>query len=240
MCVNGKFSVIDNVARHEAGPSTNAVQLVSPHWSSDHYAAEQIRHLVRQIFFPGWPKPARQVVFSSIEEHGEVAGICLQVGEELAAEVPGKVAVINTDWRTSTLDQVCGRTAADTTPAVTPGLLRMFSRQISDRLWLVPLEVFVGDNDPALAATWLRGRLAQLRLDFDYALLHAPPAGLYTEASLLASLTDGIILVIQANLTRRGVAQKTKQELEGANARLLGTVLTDRTFPIPEGIYKRL
>jgi hypothetical protein len=31
-----------------------------------------------------------------------------------------------------------------------------------------------------------------------------------------------------------------KERLYSANARLLGTVLNDRKFPIPEKIYKRL
>jgi len=32
-------------------------------WDPDAFGEEQIRGLVRQVFLPGWPKPARQVVF---------------------------------------------------------------------------------------------------------------------------------------------------------------------------------
>src|SRR5205823_5431720 len=134
---------------------------------------------------------------------------------------------------------VHGRTAADVIPA-TPGLLRMFSRQISDRLWLVPLEVSAADNHPDLAADWLSRQLAQLRMDFDYSVLHVPAASLYGDASLFGTLTDGLVLVLQANRTRRTVALETKRNLETANVRVLGTVLANRTFPVPQRIYDRL
>jgi Mrp family chromosome partitioning ATPase len=104
----------------------------------------------------------------------------------------------------------------------------------------MPMEVFLGEQPEGRSAAWLRGRLEQLRLDFDYTLLHAPAAGWSSEAALLGNMCDGVILVIEAGSTRRLVAQKVKAMLQAANARLLGTVLTERTFPIPEGIYRKL
>jgi Mrp family chromosome partitioning ATPase len=49
-----------------------------------------------------------------------------------------------------------------------------------------------------------------------------------------------MVLVLEANSTRRAGAQKVKEKLHSANARLLGAVLSERTFPIPETIYKKL
>ena len=40
--------------------------------------------------------------------------------------------------------------------------------------------------------------------------------------------------------TRRIAARKIKETLEAAEARILGTVLSDRVFPIPDRIYRRL
>ncbi len=144
-------------------------------WNPDRFGDEQIRNLVRQVFLPGWPKPARQVVFCAVED-GDVAGICLRVSQALAAQIPGNVALVE----------------------------------------------------------------AELRLEFDYTVLHGPPAGLCSDAALLGYLSDGVILVLQANSTRRAAAQRAVQTLQATNARLLGSVLNGRTFPIPEGIYRRL
>ena len=73
-------------------PQTSAVR-ESIAWNPDRFGEEQIRSLVRQVFLPGWPKPARQVVFCAVED-GDVAGICLRVGQVLAAQIPGNVALV--------------------------------------------------------------------------------------------------------------------------------------------------
>jgi Mrp family chromosome partitioning ATPase len=56
----------------------------------------------------------------------------------------------------------------------------------------------------------------------------------------LGSGSDGIVLVLRANSSRRESARKATQDLQNAKARVLGAVLNQRTFPIPESIYKKL
>ncbi len=210
-------------------------------WDCDEFAEEQVRCLVRRVFFPGWPRPARQVVISAVDQDTNVSGVCMQVGQALAQQIPGSVCVVEANRRApefensygrSTIDPVCGQE--------TSGSLRESSRQISGKLWQVPLQAFLGENVGGMSASWLRGRLRQLRMEFECAVLHAPPAVLSSEAALLGSLSDGVILVLEANSTRRLAARKAKEMLQATNARLLGVILSERTFPIPEGIYRKL
>src|SRR5258708_26835679 len=56
----------------------------------------------------------------------------------------------------------------------------------------------------------------------------------------MGQLADGVILVLSAQRTRRVTARNVKEGLERAEARILGTVLSDRDFPIPERIYRRV
>jgi len=56
----------------------------------------------------------------------------------------------------------------------------------------------------------------------------------------MAQIADGVVLVVSAERTRRAAACKIKEMLEAAQVRLLGAVLSDREFPIPERIYRRL
>jgi Mrp family chromosome partitioning ATPase len=86
---------------------------------------------------------------------------------------------------------------------------------------------------------WL-SHLAALRNEFEFAVIHGPTAGTSSEAALLGQLTDGIILVLGAHSTRRATARQIKETLEAAHCRILGTVLSQRTFPVPERIYRRL
>ena len=78
-------------------PQTSAAR-ESIAWNPDRFGEEQLRSLVRQVFLPGWPRPARQVVFCAVED-GDVAGICLRVGQVLAAQIPGNVALVEAHLR---------------------------------------------------------------------------------------------------------------------------------------------
>jgi capsular exopolysaccharide synthesis family protein len=60
------------------------------------------------------------------------------------------------------------------------------------------------------------------------------------ETVLLASATDGVILVVRANRTRREVIQKAVHILHKARCRMIGVVLNDRRYPIPDFLYRRI
>ena len=78
------------------------------------------------------------------------------------------------------------------------------------------------------------------REKFRYAVFDSAPYTLFPDASILAPKMDGVILVIEAEKTRREVAQRAKEQLEKAGAKILGTVLTKRKYYIPKSIYRRL
>jgi hypothetical protein len=209
-------------------------------WTLESFAKEQIRGLVRQVFLPGWPRTCRQVVFSAVDHGTDIAPICMQVGETLADEGSGVACVVEA----SSWDREGDATLKDRLAAVGGekrfGTLRDLSQQLSASLFFMPRSVFLVGNENGFSTAWLRSRLAELRLEFDYTVLQGPAAGAGSEAALLGATCDGLVLVLQANTTRRATAQRVKETLYSANARLLGTVLSERTFPIPRAIYRRL
>jgi hypothetical protein len=195
------------------------------------FAEEQLRRLVRQVFFPGWPKPARHAAFVGIESDTDVAAICLQVGQILATEIQGNTCVVETDPHA---------TGTYSFEAKDGSRNRNRARQVSNRLWWMPHAVFLEGSAPGISPVWLESRLEKFHADFDFTLLHLPAAARSSEAVLLGHLSDGVVLVVEANSTRRAKALATKEMLQAANVRILGTVLNGRRFPIPEGIYRRL
>jgi protein-tyrosine kinase len=209
-------------------------------WNPDRFADEQIRLLVRRVFFPGWPKPARHVVFSAVDENAYVAEICMEVAKALSAQVSASVCLIEANPHNPELESVFGRPDYRRTSRNELKPLQACSQHISRNLWLAPLRVLLGDNDDISSCAFLERRLSDFHLEFDYTVLHAPSAGQYSEAALLGHLSDGVVVVLEANSTRRVAAQKTKEMLQAANARVLGAVLSERTFPIPQGLYRRL
>jgi len=79
-----------------------------------------------------------------------------------------------------------------------------------------------------------------LRDAFDYILIDAPPLNQYAEAIGLGQLADGLVLVLEANATRRESALRVTEMLRAAQVQVLGAVLNKRTFPIPQSLYHRL
>jgi len=215
-------------------------QVVQPAgWDPESFSQEQVRGLVRQVFFSAGSKAAREVVLSAVDPEAEVGSICLQVAETLAEQVTENVCVVEANLHAPGLEPAYGRNRNDGLCAPdTDEAMRVSSRQISRRLWLVSWEMDLGQN--GFSVSWLRNQVGELRRRYGYTVLHAPPAGMYSETALLGHLTDGVILVLEAHTTRRVAAQKAKETLLAANARLLGTVLSERRFPIPERIYRRL
>lgn len=63
-----------------------------------------------------------------------------------------------------------------------------------------------------------------------YLLFDSPPVVAVTDAAVLASRMDGVLLVIQAGRTTRDAAKKAKALLEKVNARLLGVVLNNVAY----------
>ncbi|MHB8217608.1 MAG: P-loop NTPase family protein [Candidatus Sulfotelmatobacter sp.] len=204
-------------------------------WDPDNFAREQIRGLVRRVFLANSGKPVKQVAFSAAEPGTDVGVICDQVGHALALETPGEVAIVS---RNSPAPEM---TQAQNYPRYSgSSAIKACSTQIAANLWRVPAAGLRElSPEPATGRYWLWA-LAELRNDFEYAVIHGPEAGTSSESAVLGQLAEGIILVIEAHNTRKATARKIKEMLEASQSRILGTVLSERTFPVPEKLYRRL
>jgi capsular exopolysaccharide synthesis family protein len=69
--------------------------------------------------------------------------------------------------------------------------------------------------------------IAALAEEADQVFFDTPPVVAVTDAAVLATRVDGVLLVIGAGKTRREDARMAIQRLEQINARLVGTVLTN-------------
>ena len=56
-------------------------------------------------------------------------------------------------------------------------------------------------------------------------MIDSPPLGSVTDPVILATIVDGVILVVDGRRTRRQDARRAKEQLERVNARILGVLL---------------
>jgi Mrp family chromosome partitioning ATPase len=121
------------------------------------------------------------------------------------------------------------------------GPIRSFAKLVrGDNLWLLSSGSLASDSPKLLNSERMKSRLAELRKEFDFVLIDAPPLTRYADAVALGQLADGLILVLEANSTRREAAVQVSENLRAANIKILGAVLNKRTFPIPETLYNKL
>lgn len=202
-------------------------------WNPANFAREEIRRLVRQIFTSNVPGLRRQIVFSGVDPETDIGGLCLRVGEALAMETPADIAVVGT-LRGAIEPPERYELSDYTKNRYTP--LRLIAKQVRPNLWLVPVE----EKKEQCSATFLHAYLSEVRREFEYSIVQSPAASESNQATTMAQFADGMVLVLSAQRTRRAAARKIKQALLEAQVRLLGAVLSDREFPLPEALYRRL
>lgn len=206
-------------------------------WSPAGFAREQIRGLVQQVFFCNGLRPLRQVVFNALEPETDVRSLCWRVGETLALETSGSIAIVGVFPRLIHRAETRSEGLAEPGSPEHSLRLREIATRVRGNLWLVPHGMESDGSDTAVS---LASFLSEVRRQFDYSIVQGPAAGKSNRAAATVQCADGVVLVLSAQRTRRAAARSIKQALEATHARILGTVLSDRVFPIPEAIYRRL
>ncbi|MGO9126862.1 MAG: CpsD/CapB family tyrosine-protein kinase [Terriglobales bacterium] len=202
---------------------------------------EELTKLVQRLFL--LPDSARTVIFSSVERGAGCTWLTSQVGRILAESGRNTVCIVDANLRYPAMHEVFGignhngladAVAASASPQ---GYLR---RTTLANLWLLTCGSPEKAEQALNTSDSLLTTIQQLRSQFDFVLIDSPPMNLFNDAVRLAAAGDGIALVLKANSSRREIAQRMLLEARAANVRVLGAVLNQRTFPVPESIYKRL
>jgi succinoglycan biosynthesis transport protein ExoP len=129
-------------------------------------------------------------------------------------------------------------TAADGVQSLTfnPGLGRTESgRPVTDvirptnvrGLSLLPCGALPTNASNLLSGVRMRVLLQELAKSFDLVILDTPPVLATADAGILASIADGVLLVVRAGQTDRVAAKRAQQQLTNVGARIVGTVLND-------------
>ena len=200
---------------------------------------EEMLRLIQRIFLSANGSAPRQVVLCGVDDDNGSSSVCARAGRTLAANSSRPVCVVDANVRSPRLSGIFG--VEGTNPFSGPSApLREQCVKVGGNLWLAGPNILADNSRVLLPPVQLKERLAELRGEFEYMLIDAPGTSVCGDAQLLGLVADAAILVVEANVTRRLTARKAKESLEAAGVHLLGTVLHNRSFPIPESLYKRL
>jgi hypothetical protein len=205
-------------ARVAAQPAAASAEKASP-------ISPAVLSLARQVFSAGNAVKRRRVLFVAADDETKA----FQVGEEVARAVAAMQATVA--WVDSGSPQLAQKGFKKPAASVR-GTDSWSAFQISERLWKIPFTAFVQIDNPGARNP------ADLSVPFDCVVFTSVISDSTTP--LFCDLCDAAVLLLTAGRTRRDVALRAKQILQQFDVELLGTVLVDRTFPIPESIYRRL
>jgi succinoglycan biosynthesis transport protein ExoP len=134
---------------------------------------------------------------------------------------PGLTEVIvgNKEWRE------CLRTTTDLMLGPL-GVERLMTMPNVDKLFLLASGTPPPNPAEFLNSQRMQDLIAQFREQFDFVIFDCPPILPVTDAAILASKTDGTLMVYRVGKIARSALKRAKALLENVRGRVLGVVLT--------------
>jgi len=208
----------------------------------DKITREESLKLVQSLFLLNGAAN-RVVLFAGVDSGSGCSLVCVGAAETLAQNTSGAVCLVDVNFRAPSLPEAFGTTnhygLSDS--LLKEGPVRHFAKLLLPRnLWLLSCGSAANESTALLNSEKMKSRIQELRSEFDYVLLDAPPLSTYADAVALGQLADGIVLVLEAHSTKREAAVRVADHLRAANVKILGAVFNKRTFPIPESLYQLL
>lgn len=197
----------------------------------------ELLSLAQTVFLSEDAITPHEVVLCGVDQEGGSSEICRDLGHILASCSVRPICLIDADVHSLRLSNLLDSSR----PMAISSSVPEGCVQVAPNLWLATVDSLELGRDGALgpAHRW-KQCLAELRVFFGYVLIDAPGVNVRGDAAALGQVADAAILVIEANFTRKAAALRAKRTLVTGKVRLLGSILHNRTFPIPERLYRKL
>lgn len=211
--------------------------------NDEQWASDEALKLAHRVFLLQTQGTPRVAVFAGVDHNSGCSHICVSVAEALARNTPGLVCLLEANFRSPGLPSLLNtRNHYGFTDALLGrGPIGSFAKSVGpDKLRLISTGTLTAGSSRLLADRLVGPKLAELRAGFDFVIIDAQPLLQYADAIALARPSDGVVLVLEAESTRRKAALRVVEKLRISNVPILGAVLNKRIFPIPERIDGRL
>jgi len=214
-------------AREEQRKGDLSGRLITLHDPSDP-ASEAYRTLRTGLLYAVVDAPPRVISLTSPGPTEGKSTVCANLGVVLA-QANKSTLLIDGDLRRPSLHAVFDlRNINGLVNAITGerGLSEVLSEPLPN------LRVCTSGPVPPNPAELLSSnRFAALveeaRQGFDYVLIDSPPVEPVADPLILATHADGVLLVLDAQRTRKGALRKALHDLRGVKANVLGTVMNN-------------
>jgi polysaccharide biosynthesis transport protein len=190
--------------------------------------AEAYRHLRTSLLFSSAGKPPQTILVTSSQPSEGKTTTAINIAITLA-QSDAEVVVVDCDLRRPrlhshfNLENSRGLTNYLSGDKDTTGLIRTYAD-------LPKLKVITSGPIPPnpaelLSSNEMRNLLQFLSGKFKHVIIDSPPAISFTDATILSTLVDGVVLVAMANKSSIHLMRQFKQRVGNIGARIYGVVL---------------
>lgn len=191
-------------------------------------AAEAYRALRTNLLYAVVDEPPKVIVLTSPGPREGKSTTFVNLGVVLA-QANKSVLLLDCDFRKPVVQKIFGLRNLHGLVDVVVG------ERTLQEVWHEPLpglKVVTAGPIPPNPAEILGSRrfaelLARVRDEFDYVLVDAPPVELVSDPIILATQGDGVLIVLDAQNTRKGAFRHSIRSLETVGANVLGTVMNN-------------
>jgi tyrosine-protein kinase Etk/Wzc len=141
-----------------------------------------------------------------------------------------RVLLVDCDLRRSRIHKMFG---VPREPGMTELILGQLEQDAVTRetavpgLYVLPSGVLPPNPSEMLGGERMRKTLLGLSEAFDLIVLDTPPLLAASDAAILATIADGVVLVVRAGVTEAEAGQQAIAQLQSVGARVVGAVLND-------------
>jgi len=190
--------------------------------------AEAYRTLKTNIQLADLDHPPRSIAITSAGplEGKSTTAVNLAVA---LAQKGSKVLLVDADLRKSVihkilhLDNSTGLADLITNHGQPEAAIKEFHSV--DNLWVLTSGSIPSDPSELLGSTRMRSLVEQVTKEYNYVVFDTPPLMSVSDAAVLASQVDAVLMVISPGKLRREMARRTKELLDRIGTPVLGCVL---------------
>jgi capsular exopolysaccharide synthesis family protein len=188
--------------------------------------AEKFRTLRSRLYQIASAQPLKKILITSSTPAEGKTFVAANLAQSFIRQTDKRVLLIDSDLRASRLHLHLG---AHEKPGLTDYLrgacdeFQVTQIGSDENLCLIPGGSDVTNPSELLHSDRMKQLLDRLSLVFDWIILDSPPALAVHDASILADMCDGVLLVVRAGATDSDVAARASAEFP--EKKLLGVVL---------------
>ncbi len=202
--------------------------------------SEAYRALRTSVLLSAFGKAPKVILLTSPLPQEGKSTTSVNLGIVLAQK-GGRVLIVDADLRRPNIHRTFGLASTAGLSTVLAGSdtfekVAIIS-PILPNLTILPAGPTPPQPSEMLGSQMMRDLVAQWAQEFDHVIIDSPPVLSVTDAVLLSSVADAVILVIRSGQTTKEALRRSRNLLAQVNARVLGIVMNAVDLRSPDGYY---